>query len=126
MNHAKRITLSIVVAMLVAAPVLAAGQQGAEAIVGEWEMVTEFQGQQIAATMTITLEDGELVGTWASMGQEIPMREIKVDGKTLTFNREMGQGGATLSFEGTVEGDEITGKWVSEMGELPVSGKRKS
>ena len=125
-NKQKNAVWMIVVALVVASPgLLIAQQEATDAVVGEWEMVTEFQGQQIPATMKISVEDGELVGVWTSQGEDIPMREVKVAGKTLTFNREMGMGGAVLSFEGTVEGDEITGKWISEMGELTCSGKRK-
>jgi len=115
--------LTIAATLVVFAPGSAAGQ---EAAVGEWEMVTEFQGQQIAATMTILLEDGKLVGIWTSRGQDMPMRDIDLDGATLTFSRGMGRGGAMLSFEGTIEGNVVTGKWISEMGELSTSGKRKS
>ncbi len=124
MIDSRKALLSVVAVVLVVAPGFASAQQ--EAVVGEWEMVTDFQGQQIAATMKISVEDGELVGVWTSQGEDIPMREVKIDGETLTFNREMGRGGATLSFEGTVEGDEISGRWISDMGELPCSGKRKS
>jgi hypothetical protein len=121
MLRARKAIYTVLVTFLVVVPSLADGQ---ESVVGEWEMVTDFQGQEISATMTITIEDGELVGVWTSQGQDMPMHEIGLDGDTLTFNRSMGQGGATLAFVGTVEGDEIKGAWSGQMGELSVTGKR--
>jgi hypothetical protein len=121
LNAARRAIYTVVATFLVVVPALAAGQ---ESVVGEWEMVTDFQGQEISATMTITIEDGEMVGVWTSQGQDMPMHEIDLDGNTLTFNRSMGQGGATLAFVGTVEGDEIKGTWSGQVGELSVTGKR--
>lgn len=102
-------------------------EDAAEALIGEWEMVTQFQGQEIPATMVVSLEDDGYVGVWRSMGEEMPMTNIKVEGNKLTFNRTMGVGGAELTFEGTIEGDTITGKWLSDMGgEYVCTGKKKS
>ena len=97
-----------------------------DAIVGDWDMETEFQGEVYPAVMTLSVEDGKLIGVWASMGQEMEMIDLKFDGKNLSFKREMGQGGDTINFEGIVEGDEINGKYASPMGDdLVCSGKRK-
>jgi len=97
-----------------------------DAIVGDWDMETEFQGEVYPAVMTLSVEDGKLIGVWASMGQEMEMTDLKFDGKNLSFKREMGQGGSTINFEGVVNGDEITGKYASPMGDdLVCTGKRK-
>jgi hypothetical protein len=96
-----------------------------KAVLGTWDMETEFQGQQMPAVMTVSMEDGELAGIWASQGMEMVMMEIAVDGNKLTFQRTMGDGGMVMNFEGTVEGDTISGKWVTGMGELPCAGKRR-
>ena len=99
--------------------------EAVEAVLGTWDMVTEFQGEGMPATMTIAIEDDELVGVWASMGGEMEMTNILVYGTTLSFQRTMGQGGMVMTFEGTVDGDTISGKWITDMGELPCSGERK-
>ena len=96
-----------------------------KAVIGTWDMETEFQGQQMPAVMTISMEDGELAGVWASQGMEMVMTNIVVDGNKLTFQRTMGEGGMVMNFDGTVDGDTITGKWVTGMGELPCAGKRR-
>lgn len=100
--------------------------QAYETIVGDWDMETEFQGEVYPAVMTLSVEDGTLTGVWASMGQEMEMIDLKFDGKNLSFKREMGQGGDTINFEGVVNGDEITGKYASPMGDdIVCTGKRK-
>ncbi len=101
-------------------------EQAYETIVGDWDMETEFQGEVYPAVMTLSVEDGKLIGVWASMGQEMEMIDLKFDGKNLSFKREMGQGGSTINFEGVVDGDEISGKYASPMGDdIVCTGKRK-
>ena len=117
----------LVPTLLVALPLTlaptAAGQ--AEALVGVWDMATEFQGQQIPATMTIELEDGELVGTWASQGGEMAIVDLVLDGSSISFGRRMGADGPMLRFDGTLDGDAIEGKFVTGQGELPCTGQRR-
>ncbi len=97
-----------------------------DAIIGDWDMETEFQGDVYPAVMTLSIEDGKLTGVWVSMGQEMEMIDLKFDGKKLSFKREMGQGGSTISFEGIVDGDEINGKYASPMGDdIVCTGRRK-
>ncbi|MEE8376760.1 MAG: hypothetical protein V3R45_00185 [Candidatus Aminicenantaceae bacterium] len=101
-------------------------KQSYDAIIGDWDMETEFQGDVIPAVMTLSVEDEKLTGVWVSMDQEMEMIDLKFDGKNLSFKREMGQGGDTINFEGIVNGDEISGKFISPMGgEYVCSGKRK-
>ena len=101
-------------------------KQAYDAIIGDWEMETEFQGEVYPAVMTLSIEDGKLTGVWVSMGQEMEMIDLKFDGKKLSFKREMGQGGSTISFEGIVDGDEINGKYASPMGDdIVCTGRRK-
>ena len=97
-----------------------------DAIIGDWEMETEFQGSLIPAVMTLSVMDGKLTGVWVSMDQEMEMIDLTFDGKKLSFKREMGVGGDTIAFEGNIEGDKISGKFLSPMGgEYKCTGKRK-
>ncbi len=97
-----------------------------DAIIGDWDMETEFQGDVYPAVMTLSIEDGKLTGVWVSMGQEMELRDLIFEGKKLSFKREMGQGGSTISFEGIVDGDEINGKYASPMGDdIVCTGRRK-
>jgi hypothetical protein len=97
-----------------------------DAIIGDWEMETEFQGSVIPALMTLSVKDGKLAGVWVSMDQEMELIDLKFDGKKLSFKRSMGEGGQTIEFEGIVEGDEISGHYLSPMGgEYKCTGQRK-
>ncbi len=105
---------------------LAQEKQVFDAITGDWEMETEFQGDLIPALMTLSIKDGKLAGVWVSMDQEMVMIDLEFDGKKLSFKRTMGEGGETIDFEGIVEGDEIKGKYLSPMGgEYKCTGQRK-
>ncbi len=96
-----------------------------KAILGDWEMETEFQGSIIPAVMILSVRDGKLEGVWESMDQEMELIDLKFDGEKLSFKRTMGEGGDTINFEGTVKGDEISGKYISPMGgEYECTGKR--
>ncbi len=95
-------------------------------VVGVWDMKTAFQGNSIEATMTILVKEGELSGAWASMGRRMEMTDVKLDGNKLTFKRTMGMGGQSLQFTGTIEGDQIVGKYAGSFGEFESSGQRKS
>ena len=97
-----------------------------DAIIGDWEMETEFQGDFIPAVMTLSVIDGKLKGIWVSMDQEMQLIDLEFDGKNISFKRTMGEGGDAIEFKGVVEGDKISGKYLSPYGgEYPCTGKRK-
>jgi hypothetical protein len=131
--HSRRSALTVCSVMalmfpaLVIAGVPGGSLQGAaeDAVLGTWDMETEFQGGQMPAVMTISMEDGEFAGVWASQGMEMKMTNILVIGSKLSFERTMGDGGTVMTFDGMVEGDTISGKWITDMGELACSGERR-
>jgi signal peptidase I len=86
-----------------------------------------IQGSIIPAVMTLSVRDGKLKGIWVSMDQEMELIDLKFDGEKLSFKRTMGEGGDTINFDGTVKGNEISGKYISPMGgEYKCTGKRKT
>ncbi|MCH8054348.1 MAG: hypothetical protein IH895_09820, partial [Planctomycetes bacterium] len=93
------------------------------AIIGEWNMKTEFSGQMIDATMTISEENGALTGKWVSMGHEMELSGLEFDGRKLSFKRSVGRG-QDMAYEGTVQGDKITGRYNGPFGELNSNGER--
>ena len=56
-------------------------KQAYDAIIGDWEMETEFQGSMIPALMTLSVMEGKLAGVWVSMDQEMDMIDLEFDGK---------------------------------------------
>jgi len=91
-------------------------------LVGEWEMVTSLNGQAIEADMILTFEDGIMGGVWRSMGREMEITDIAFDGSTLKFKRSLGEGGASLQFEGEVNGNAIDGRWAFGNREIESTG----
>jgi len=93
-------------------------------VLGEWGMKTNLRGGYIDATMELAVEDGKLVGTWESQGMEMKMHDLAVEGDKLSFKRTIGDS-TELSFQGTVDGDTISGKYSGPFGELDCEGKRR-
>lgn len=111
-------------AMIVSLAWAAPYDESAEALVGNWDMVTTFQGREIPATMSIALKGGQLVGVWKSEGGEMEMKDIAFKQGTLTFHRTMGDTDQVLSFAGKVEGSTVSGKWETGMGTFDCKGKK--
>ena len=96
------------------------------ALVGTWRMETAFGGRDIPATMTLKQEGGALAGTWQSMGGEMLLEDIVLEGDRLRFIRRMGADGPKMQFEGRVDGDMIEGAYEYGGGKLICTGKRDS
>ena len=86
-------------------------------------MVPHFNGQAIPATLVIEPSEGKLAGTWKSQGMEMELTGLAVAENVIRFERTMGPGGASMAFEGTLDGDTLDGAF--EYGrELECTGKR--
>ena len=87
---------------------------GADAIVGEWQININMPARENIEKLTITKNaDGALAGKWVGQRGESKISNIKFEGGKLTFIRTSEFGGQIreTEFEGTVEGDKITGKF---------------
>ena len=92
-------------------------------IVGKWNItVSTPMGEQ---TSTLTLND-DGTGTTASQLGSSEFTDAKVDGDSVTFSVKIDAGGQemVLNASATAEGDSITGKYETPMGDAPFSGKR--
>ncbi len=100
------------------------GAESWSAVLGSWEMISSFNGQEIPATLSLNgSESGGARGLWVSMGREMPLSKLSFDGTTLSFVRSMG-GNGELTFTGKVDGDRISGMQSGAMGEIPCQGVR--
>ena len=50
--------------------------------------------------------------------------DLKLEGHQLTFKRTV-PGGPTLEYQGTIQGNEITGQYHGPFGELVSNGRRE-
>lgn len=102
-------------------------KKGADAIVGEWQMTVNMPARENVEKLTITKgADGALAGKWEGQRGESAISNVKFEGGKLTFKRTSNFGGREMiwEYEGTVEGDKITGKFVSERGDREANATR--
>ena len=102
-------------------------KSGADAIVGEWQMNVNMPARENVEKLTITKNaDGTLAGKWVGQRGESTISNMKFEGGKLTFTRTSNFGGRemTSKFEGTVEGDQIKGKFKSERGDREANATR--
>ena len=93
----------------------AAERDDAAAILGTWEMETDFHGRSLPAVMTIVrAEDGKLTGTWSSMGREMAMSRIAFKDGVLSFERRMGDDGPVLDQRIELCHNDLR-EWASEL-----------
>lgn len=99
--------------------------------VGQWDLKMEMGGNPMTAKMVISVSDtGKLVGKWTmQMGENemsSDLSDIKFEKGKLSFTRtmKMGETQITSKFDGEIKGNDITGKSVSDRGEMAVTGTR--
>jgi hypothetical protein len=106
------------------------GKLGCEAkgdITGEWQINITVPAREIVEKLTITKNaDGTLAGKWEAQRGENIISDVKLEGGKLTFTRtsKFGDREFTMTFEGTVEGDNIKGMFKSERGEREANATR--
>jgi hypothetical protein len=120
-------SITITLGLLLLLTVSAAAQ--AQDPVGVWNMQADAQGQVSPFVLTITKEGNALKGKIASelYGNQ-DLTDLKFENGTLTYTRKLEFGGqvAEMVFKGKIEGDKVTGAYVIEGMEIPVTGSRKT
>lgn len=97
-------------------------------ITGEWEITVETpQGTQ---TRTIMFEQhgDSLSGTMETRMGTTPIHDGSVNGNEISFTMVFTRGDRSMEmmYTATVDGDEMSGKFVTPRGERPWTAKRKS
>lgn len=94
---------------------------------GIWDLSLATPIGNMTAVIELREEAGALRGTAFGSGEEIPLREIAVDGSRLTWKQSITKPiRLNLTFDVSVDGDTMTG--TSKAGLLPsskVSGQRR-
>jgi hypothetical protein len=118
--------LAIVAALTLAWAAPAAVAQEADPT-GNWDMVVDMNGTPVEARLSVTDNgDGTLTAELTSMMGNAELTDVTFDAGKLAFTQTFGEGDAALEFkfEGQMEGDAFSGTLTSELGEMPVTGKR--
>ena len=94
------------------------------AVLGQWDLSLNLQGNEIEINLTIT-EDGDgLGGTWAGPAATNTLSDVNFDGDSLSFSMQTQQGSLNVSFE--LEDDILNGSLSTPMGNLPIVGRKSS
>ncbi len=99
------------------------GKRAGGELVGQWELTSTADGAPRTRILTV---HGDLSGTYEVFGNEVPLKEVKIEGDQVTFNAEAGFGDQTfkLDFKGKLEGKTLKGEVTSPRGTREVAGKR--
>jgi len=94
------------------------------AVLGQWDLSLNLQGNEIPINLTIT-EDGDgLGGTWTGPQATNVLSDVSLAGDTLSFSMQTQQGSLKVSFE--LEGDTLSGGLSTPQGNLPIVGKKSA
>lgn len=95
---------------------------------GIWNLTMRFGEREMPITLTISAdEQGEPTAKWASERGEAQVSNVEFTRRELTFTvtSSVGDRQWESTFEGTIEGETLSGALKSEMGEIAVEGTRQ-
>ena len=95
------------------------------AIVGDWNMEIDFQGQGFAIDLIITETEEGLAGTiGAPEFGVVPLENVSFDGENLKFETDDQQGGTAI-IELKLNGSELDGSISAAMGNIIAYATRR-
>ncbi|MCK7621835.1 hypothetical protein MUU72_01615 [Streptomyces sp. RS10V-4] len=96
-------------------------------IEGVWDLTIATPIGRMRPAVELRTHNGQLVGTARGTGEELPLKDVSLDGDQLTWKQSITRPmRLDLSFTVTVNGDTLTG--TSKAGRLPsskVTGRRR-
>ncbi len=95
--------------------------------VGVWDLAYKIGDRDVTARLTVSAKpDGALDAKWASQFGQSTISNVKLQDGKLSFTRKakFGDNEFEMTFEGTVQGDKLTGVSKNEQLEVPVTGQR--
>jgi len=119
-----KVLLAGVALLALAAPALA---QEMVDVTGEWEITVESPRGTRTQAITFEQEGNSLTGAMETQMGTTPISTGSVNGNDISFTMVFTRGDRSmeLAYTGTVEGDEMSGKFVTPRGEVPWTAKRK-
>ncbi len=99
------------------------GQRLGTVLIGKWEITrTTQQGPRTSLLMI----DTDLTGRMESLGGEIPIKDLKIDGSQVTFKTELNLGGQSYAteYKMKLDGKTLKGQSVSDRGTNDLAGKK--
>jgi len=96
-------------------------------VLGQWDIKFKVGDRDITARLTITQKlDGTLEGKWVEEPGEHVISNVKFEDGKLTFTRKskIGELEFETTYEGTIDGNKLTGMLKGEMGQWQANGER--
>ena len=94
------------------------------AVLGQWDLSLNLQGNEIPVKLTITEDTDGLGGTWTGPQATNTLSDVSLAGDTLSFSMQTQAGSLDISFE--LEGDTLNGGLSTPQGNLPIVGKKSA
>jgi hypothetical protein len=97
------------------------------AALGTWDISFNIGDRDITGQLAVSEKpDGTLEGKWISERGNTVISNVKFKDGKLTFNRKSTFGDNTYEsdFDGTIAGNNLTGVFKSQQGEMPAKGSR--
>jgi hypothetical protein len=95
---------------------------------GTWDLTISTPIGKVLAAVHLQSDSGALTGTASSAGEDVPLRDVTVQGNHLTWTQSITKPiRLNLNFSVDVDGDTIVG--TSKAGRLPaskVAGRRRA
>ena len=94
---------------------------------GQWDLSYRIQDRDVTARLAVSQKlDGALDAKWTSRMGESTISNVKFQDGKLTFIRKvkLNDNEIEMTFEGTVQGDKLTGTSKNDQFEVPVTGQR--
>lgn len=127
MESKKSIIVIVAVLCILAIPLVYQLVTGGHPAVGTWAYTVETPTGPLAQTLTLDADMTGFISVTEPVSASYPLSNVIADGQSLSFVVATGPAGQEIkfSFNGTVDGDEITGEYVSIFGTSKVTGVRK-
>src|SRR4030042_1255852 len=94
---------------------------------GQWDLSYSIGDRDVTAKLVISQKpDGTLDAKWTSAFGEATVSNVRVQGEKVSLTRKVkfNDNEFEMTFEGTAQGDKLTGVSKSERGEIPANGQR--
>lgn len=96
------------------------------AAVGSWNLTVETPVGTQESVLTISGMADSLEGMIAGEQGEVALSNVMFSENALTFGLSIEAQGLNLNFEGTIDGDSLSGAFQSDFGPITVTGTRAS
>ncbi|MBV9157193.1 MAG: hypothetical protein JO097_13100 [Acidobacteriaceae bacterium] len=121
----KSVGIGVALCLMILLSSSAARAQQSDALAGKWNMVSSTDdGNQIPWTLSITYVDGKYGASASTDSGENPVKDLKVEGKTVHFR--VPYQGQDYDIDLKLVGEKLAGSWSGNGGSGDTKGEKAS